>query len=75
MGGSRLGQTVAGKQLRWVLPAGLMVVVLTFLLLFPIVVLYLLSEVVDRDEFAYLVASWIMPGIHFLANVVAASWV
>ncbi|MEJ7870680.1 MAG: histidine kinase [Rubrobacteraceae bacterium] len=75
MGGSKLGQTVAGKQLRWVLPAGLMVVVLTFLLLFPIVVLYLLSEVVDRDEFAYLVASWIMPGIHFLATVVAASWV
>ncbi|MBA4117201.1 MAG: hypothetical protein H0X71_12415, partial [Rubrobacter sp.] len=75
MGGSRLGQTVAGKQLRWVLPAGLMVVVLTFLLLFPIVVLYLLSKVVDRDQFAYLVASWIMPGIHFLVTVVAASWV
>ena len=75
MVGSKLEQTVVGEQLRWVLPAGAVVVVLTFLLVFPIVFLYFLSEVVDRDQFAYLVASWIMPGIHFLANVVAASWV
>ena len=83
LGGSKLGQTVAGEQLRWILPAGVVVAALTFLLLYPIISLYFLSvilgwnaaETIDPKQFAYLVGYWVMPGIHFLANVIAASLV
>jgi signal transduction histidine kinase len=69
--------------LRWVLPAGVVVASLTFLLLIPIISLYFLSVVlgwnasgdVDPEQFVYLVGYWVMPGIHLLANVIAASLV
>ena len=81
MGGGRLGQTVAGEQLWWVLPAGVGVGVLSFVAPVPIIALYFVTvllgwdaaEFVTFEQFGYLVGAWIVPSVHLLANLIAAS--
>lgn len=83
LGGSKLGQTIAGVQFRWILPAGAVVGTLPLLLLYPIAFAYALStlfgwgtaNIIDPESFGRFLGHWIMPGIYLLSIVIAASLV
>ena len=77
MSSSRLEQTFAGEQLRWVLPAGVVVASLTFLLLIPIISLYFLSVVLgwnasgDVDPEQFVPEGEVMPGRTYAHRLVS----